>query len=171
MPVTGVAEVAAEMKIVKNRTPGEPPRPRRTLATLLAVLLVFQLAACGTLLYPERHGQRSGRVDPAVLIFDGALLVLFIVPGLIAFGVDFHTGAVYLPGKGRSVSVVPIPTGEPTHEAIERIVHEHTGAVVELSDPALETRTVAPERGIEAALRALKAPLRADSEPAPPPAG
>ena len=98
MPLTCVAEVAAEMKVVEARTRDELSRPRRALATLLAVLLAFQLAACGTILYPERHGQRSGRVDPAVLLFDGALLVLYIVPGLIAFGVDFHTGAVYLPG-------------------------------------------------------------------------
>ena len=126
--------------------------------------------ACGTILYPERHGQRSGRVDPAVLLFDGALLVLFIVPGLIAFGVDFHTGAVYLPARGRSVSVVPIPAGEPTHAAIERIVREHTGVAVELSDPAVESRAVAPGRGIEAALRAVQAPLRARGEPTPTPA-
>jgi hypothetical protein len=154
MPLTGVAEVSAEMKVVETGTLSEISFPRRTLAALLALLLAFQLAACGTILYPERHGQRSGRVDPAVLLW-----------------VDFHTGAVYLPGKGRSVSVVPLPAGEPTHAAIERIVREHTGVAVELSDPALETHAVAPGRGIEAALRALQTPLRANSQPTPPPAG
>jgi len=167
--LTCAAAAAAETSLVQARTPD--PRPRQTLATLLAVLLAFQLAACGTLLYPERHGQRSGRVDPAVLLFDGALLLLFIVPGLIAFGVDFHTGAVYLPTRSGHASVVPIPAGEPTREAVERIVREHTGVTVQLSDPALQTRAVAPERGIEAALRAVQAPLRADLDPAPPPAG
>ena len=171
MPLTCVAVVAAEMKVVQSPTPGAISLPQRMLAALLAVLLAFQLAACGTILYPERHGQRSGRVDPAVLLFDGALLVLFIVPGLIAFGVDFHTGAVYLPGSGRSASVVPLPAGEPTDAAIERIVREHTGVAVRLSDPTLEARAVTPERGIEAALRAVQTPLRADTEPAAAPAG
>ena len=169
MGLTAGPAATAEAALVEARTPDS--RLRRALVTLLAALLAFQLAACGTLLYPERHGQRSGRVDPAVLLFDGALLVLFVVPGLIAFGVDFHTGAVYLPTRTGSVSRVPIPAGEPTAEAIERIVREQTGVAVELSDPALEARAVAPERGLEAALRGVLAPARADAERTAPPAG
>ena len=36
----------------------------------------------------------------SVHVLDAAGLVVFIVPGLIAFGVDFVTGCIYLPGSG-----------------------------------------------------------------------
>ena len=63
---------------------------------LLSTLLV--LAGCGTLLHPERQQQpHSGRLDPNILILDGIGLLFFVVPGLVAFGIDFYTGAIYLP--------------------------------------------------------------------------
>ena len=68
---------------------------RTALAVLLAVSLLT--ASCGTLLYPERRGQSHGRIDPSVAILDGVGLIVFLVPGLIAFGVDFATGAIYMP--------------------------------------------------------------------------
>ena len=66
---------------------------------LVAALLLIHLFAtsCGTLLYPERRGQTSGRIDPGVAVMDGVLLVFFIVPGVLAYAVDFSTGAIYLP--------------------------------------------------------------------------
>lgn len=68
---------------------------RTTIAVLLAVSLLT--ASCGTLLYPERRGQSHGQIDPSVAILDGVGLIVFLVPGLIAFGVDFATGAIYMP--------------------------------------------------------------------------
>ena len=68
---------------------------RTALAALLAVSLLT--ASCGTLLYPERRGQTHGRIDPSVAILDGVGLIVFLIPGLIAFGVDFATGAIYMP--------------------------------------------------------------------------
>lgn len=54
--------------------------------------------SCGTLIHPERVGQpRMGRIDPAVAILDGLGLLLFLIPGIIAFVVDFSTGAIFLP--------------------------------------------------------------------------
>jgi hypothetical protein len=82
-------------------------RRRCRWSALLAIALVVHLCACGTLLYPDRHGQaRGGQMDPAVVVMDGVLLILFIVPGLVAFVIDFHTGAIYLP-SGRRARVVP----------------------------------------------------------------
>jgi hypothetical protein len=72
----------------------------RATAFCLLIALTTQLA-CGTLLYPERRGQKSGRIDPAVAIMDGLGCLLFVIPGLIAFAVDFATGAIYLPGGRR----------------------------------------------------------------------
>ncbi|MGO2353445.1 MAG: hypothetical protein ACTH58_01775 [Marinomonas foliarum] len=65
-----------------------------------AALLVTQVTACGTLLYPERRGQTNGQIDIGVAALDAIGLLFFFVPGVVAFGVDFVTGAIYLPGGG-----------------------------------------------------------------------
>ena len=53
---------------------------------------------CGTLLHSERCGRlHRGRIDWAVVALDGLGLILFFIPGVIAFVVDFSTGAIYLP--------------------------------------------------------------------------
>ena len=38
----------------------------RVIAGVLAATLLSQLAACGTLFYPDRRGQIDGKIDPAV---------------------------------------------------------------------------------------------------------
>ena len=102
-------------------------RPR--LRALLCAVLVLHLAGCGTLLYPERQGRRAGRVDPAIVVLDGVLLFFFIVPGLVAYGIDFYTGAIYLPGGGRHALVVPAPGGDLSDDAVRELVAQHTGVV------------------------------------------
>ena len=69
---------------------------RRALSVLLVLGSLLPLG-CGTLLFEERHGQDAGRIDPNVIVLDGIGLVFFIVPGLLAYAIDFSTGAVYLP--------------------------------------------------------------------------
>ena len=55
-------------------------------------------AGCGTLMHSERRGQpRSNDIDWNIAALDGLGLVLFFVPGVVAFAVDFYTGAIYLP--------------------------------------------------------------------------
>jgi hypothetical protein len=68
---------------------------------LVVVVLVVQLLGCGTILYPERRGQPAGKYDTDIVILDAIGLVFFLVPGVIAFAVDFSTGAIYLP-KGKT---------------------------------------------------------------------
>ncbi|REJ89903.1 MAG: hypothetical protein DWQ34_18275 [Planctomycetota bacterium] len=71
---------------------------RRLPAVALSSVAPFSLSACGTLFHPDRVGQpRCGRLDPAIVALNGLGLLLFLVPGLIAFAVDFYTGAIYLP--------------------------------------------------------------------------
>ena len=72
---------------------------------VLCSALVTQLTACGTIFYPERRGQISGQIDPGVAILNGIGLLIYIIPGLIAFGVDFATGAIYLPNGKYSVAL------------------------------------------------------------------
>jgi hypothetical protein len=61
------------------------------------ILGITGTAGCGTILYPERRGQPAGRLDWGVVALDGVGLLLFFVPGVIAFAVDFATGSIYLP--------------------------------------------------------------------------
>ncbi len=110
---------------------------QRTLALTLTVSL---LSGCGTVLYPERKGQVSGRIDPAVAALNGVGLLFFFVPGVIAFAVDFNNGTIYLPPgrtaaleippEGRQISFI----GRPDRDELERILHRETGLQVELDD-------------------------------------
>lgn len=64
----------------------------------LASSLILPTSGCGTLLFSERQDEvHSQKLDPNILILDGVGLLFFIVPGLVAFGIDFYTGAIYLP--------------------------------------------------------------------------
>ncbi len=72
-------------------------RLKALASILLSTTLVTQLAACGTVFYPERRGQISGEIDPGVAILNGIGLLFYVIPGLVAFAVDFATGAIYFP--------------------------------------------------------------------------
>lgn len=69
---------------------------------VILVCMALQIAACGTLLYPERRGQKMGHIDAGIAVLDGIGLLIGIIPGVIAFAVDFSTGAIYLPGGSRT---------------------------------------------------------------------
>ena len=120
---------------------------RQFLSAIVIATVILQSTACGLLLYPEREGQTGGRIDPGVAVLDAAGLLLFIVPGLIAFGVDFVTGTIYLPGTEqanrspgvvREVKLAGAVLNEPQ---IEQIVAARTGHRIDISAP--ETRIIA----------------------------
>ena len=75
------------------------------LSAVVVILFSLQLVSCGTLIYPERRGQTGGRIDVGVAVLDGIGVLLFVIPGLVAFVVDFSTGAIYLPGGRRAGSI------------------------------------------------------------------
>ena len=99
---------------------------------------------CGTLLYPERRGQRGGRIDWKVVALDGAGLLLFFIPGVIAFAVDIMTGAIYLPPEhyGQSPPAptmptsdfikLPLPADQVNPTGIAQVVATHTGKQINL---------------------------------------
>ena len=66
---------------------------QRIVSGVLAATLLGQMSGCGTLFYPERRGQIKGQIDPAIAVLDGIGILFFVIPGLIAFAVDFTTGA------------------------------------------------------------------------------
>jgi len=115
-------------------------RLRGWIALALAASLALSLTSCGTLLYPERRGQPIGRLDLGVVALDGVGLLLFFVPGVVAFAVDFATGAIFLPSGsaladppgGTDLCQVRVDPAELTPRRLEAVVSERTGQAVSL---------------------------------------
>ena len=131
---------------------------RSAIAVALAAVITFNAVSCGTIMYPERRGMPGGRIDPTVVIMDGILLLFFFVPGVIAFAVDFATGAIYLPpgyGYGHMPPEkfsrekwvrVDVDPRELDRAEIERVVTAHAGVPVQLEPGAFEVHeTYQPE--------------------------
>lgn len=75
---------------------------KKAFTSLLLTTCLLNTTACGYFLYPERVGQKSGHIDPAIVILDAAGLLFGILPGVVAFAVDLTTGTIYLPPGGKS---------------------------------------------------------------------
>lgn len=106
----------------------------------LSTVLIFQLIGCGTILYPERKGQTSGKIDAGVAILDGIGLLFFLIPGVIAFAVDFNNGTIYLPGTSRSslniqdIREVKFDPKRNNRVDIEQMIKDQTGYTVKLDE-------------------------------------
>lgn len=127
----------------------------RYFRSFLVVLLIVQMSACGTLLYPERQGQqRAAKIDVGVVILDSVGLLFFILPGILAFAVDFATGAIYLPpGQSKTrlftengIPVIHIDLKDLNTENIEAVVARHTGHRISLSNPDIEISKLKDKR-------------------------
>ena len=110
-----------------------------TLRLSVCALFTLQIVGCGTLMYPERRGQRGGRVDVGIAVLDGIGLLFFIIPGVIAFCVDFSNGTIYLPERGLRSSLdmknfkeVKFDPKHTSLAGIERIIRDETGQEVKL---------------------------------------
>lgn len=116
----------------------------KALRTLSGAALIFQSAACGTIMYPERKGQKAGKIDVTVAALDAVGLLFFIIPGVIAFAVDFNNGTIYLPqgGKGllnrNDLEKVRFEPGAGARSGVEKILRERTGLDLRLGRPDLE---------------------------------
>ena len=134
----------------------------RLLALVLLVALTFQ-SACGTLLHPERRGQTSGRIDPSIAILNGIGLLFFLVPGLVAFAVDFSTGAIYLPPEEAAADgdepyrVIYVDPDDLTPERISAVIEEHTGVAVSLDETNAYIQKL---QGDDAIASAMSSPQR-----------
>jgi hypothetical protein len=115
------------------------------LLTAAMAGMMFNVTSCGTVLHPERKGQKSGRIDAGIAVLDGIGLLFYIIPGVIAFAVDFSNGTIYLPPDGASLQNVPndlanmeaisVDKQALTKAHIELLVREHTGTSIDLSSP------------------------------------
>ena len=113
---------------------------RRLLVAVVCCALLLQISSCGYLLYPERRGQTGDKIDAGVAALDAIGLLFFIIPGLIAFAVDFTNGTIYLPpGKGSTREdssirwlALSIPEDKLDKEGIESFVSDYLGKPVSL---------------------------------------
>jgi hypothetical protein len=70
----------------------------KRLFTLSSAGCGVMLTGCGSVLHSERiHSHHSRDIDWKIAALNGLGLAFFFVPGVIAFAVDFYTGAIYLP--------------------------------------------------------------------------
>jgi hypothetical protein len=125
-----------------------------TLGRSLLAAVLGALLGCGTILYPERRGQQAGQLDAGIVVLDALGLLVFFVPGVVAFAVDFATGAIYLPRGRKQSELLNIP---PAPRKKRR------SAALEIERHPLEERSLA---GVEAALRAyagIDVDLRAEA--------
>ncbi len=112
----------------------------------VSLVLIFGVSSCGTILYPERRGQTSGKIDVGVAVMDGLGLLLFVVPGVIAFVVDFSTGAIYLPpessrlehDKIQNMDMAKINREDLTQNKVQLLIAHKTGHTVDLASPGVK---------------------------------
>ena len=114
----------------------------RVIGGVLAVSLFTQLTACGTLFYPDRRGQIDGRIDPAIAALNAVGLIFYLIPGLIAFGIDFATGAIYLPDDNYSLAPEKLQEaigadGVIDQAKLKAIIETETGRSLPMDDPRL----------------------------------
>jgi len=118
----------------------------RGLCVVLTAVLSLQSVSCGTLLYPERRGQTAGRLDVGVVLLDAVGLLCFLIPGVIAFAVDFSSGAIYLPaGKSAKSSdlengmrVVRFDPKNYTPKTLEELISREAGREFHFSDERIK---------------------------------
>lgn len=119
----------------------------RWIGGAVAAALFTQLTACGTLFYPDRRGQIEGKIDPVVAALDAIGILFYVIPGLIAFAVDFATGAIYLP-DGQTAQVAPealreavTADGKVDSVRLKSIIARETGHDLPLDNPQLLQRS------------------------------
>lgn len=117
--------------------------PFRIVGGVLLATLLTQMTACGTIFFPDRRGQIEGKIDPVVAALDAVGLLFYVIPGLIAFGVDFATGAIYLE-PGRTAQVAPEKLqqaigadGKVDNSKLQAILESELGRTFPLDDPRL----------------------------------
>lgn len=116
---------------------------RRGFFRIGAAASASLLAGCGMIIHPERRNQPpGGSMDWSIFALDAVGLLLFFIPGVIAFAVDFSTGAIYLPpeqygatgrsAKDQSLVTVNVPQKELTPQRLEQVASQHAGRDVRL---------------------------------------
>jgi hypothetical protein len=119
----------------------------KIISIIVCTVFFLQVIGCGTIMYPERKGQAKGKIDTSIAILDGLGLLLFIIPGVIAFAVDFNNGCIYLPpgkssknlneDKKDNLAVVKMPSNKLDLNTVAQVIKENTGQIIEFDSPDL----------------------------------
>lgn len=125
---------------------------RREWIQFASASMLVAASGCGTILYPERRGQPHGRLDWGVVLLDGLGLIFFFVPGIVAFAVDFATGAIYLPPDdyvpgvplyGSQLRRINTESPEPSLAEIETLVSRTLAQPIRLKPGGYHTEPLA----------------------------
>lgn len=123
---------------------------KKLAAALTISATLAHTAGCGVLLHPERQGQKGGDIDVKIAVLDGVGLFFFLVPGLVAFAVDFYQGTIFLPGTYSGSTESGLQeikiTGPVTEEAIEKALKESLGQDIDLSNPNVQAIQIEREQ-------------------------
>lgn len=122
--------------------------------------MMLWTTSCGTIIYPERRGQNAGKVDVGVAVLDGLGLLVFLIPGVIAFAVDFATGAIYLPPSSsahlginpstlQDAKIIMAEAEALTRYEIETLVQEEIRQDVDLATPDTRVARVLPDKPLD----------------------
>lgn len=115
----------------------------RVIGGVVVAALLTQLSACGSIFFPDRRGQIDGKIDPMIAVLDAVGLLFYVIPGLIALGVDFATGAIYFP-PGKTAHIAPEKLreavgsdGQVDNSKLQAILESELGGSFPLNDPRL----------------------------------
>lgn len=114
---------------------------RSVLSGLGATVAALALPGCGYVIYQDRRGLPRGdrKVDPIVVLLDGLLCLVGIIPGVIAFAVDVSSSCLFLPA-GASGEVTQLRRIQPRglrRRDYEAALSEALALDLRLDDPRL----------------------------------
>lgn len=115
-------------------------RKVKFVVSIIMICCFINLIACGTILYPERRGNSAGRLDPSIVILDAVGLLFFLIPGVIAFAVDFDNGCIYLSGGKHSdkttndIKIVRFNPRSTSPSDLARLIEQSVGKKVAFTD-------------------------------------
>lgn len=73
---------------------------KKLISKLLIIAAIFNITSCGTIFHPERKNQGvRAELDTSIVVLNGIGLIFFVIPGVIAYAVDFNNETIYLPSS------------------------------------------------------------------------
>jgi hypothetical protein len=118
---------------------------KKIISALCVTTIFMNFSACGTILHPERSGKsHSNKLDIGIVVLDGIGLLFFIIPGVIAYAVDFSNGTIYLPRSGifgsiddldtKNMMAINVGKENLTADKIKKIVNENSGQNIDIKN-------------------------------------
>lgn len=122
-------------------------RKNKFVASVALAALISQTASCGYILYPERVGQGdTGKLDPVVVALDAVGLLFWLIPGVVAFVIDYNNGTIFLPdglvSNETGENSIQLSKKQMTQQGIEKAIAKHTGKTIKLDDSKAQREVI-----------------------------